>query len=85
MLQKYHHIKTKHVLGIAESRKYDKTVLKQRDKRGRCENTPTTLVVMEHDQIVQNDEEKAFSSEDEPEATTFYNIVLDEHKTPAEV
>ena len=60
------------------SEKHGMTVLalRAKAKRGRHENASSALVVMEHDQIVQNDEENALSSDDESGASN-YDIVLD--------
>ena len=66
----------KHVLGISASEKHEMTVLTPRAKRDLPKNTPSALVVVERYQIVQNDEENNFSSDDEHEAST-HNTVLD--------
>ena len=69
------------MLGISISEKYDMAVLTPRAKRGRPKNIPRAPVVMDHDAIVQNDEQATFSSEDESEAS-IYSIVLDEYEIP---
>ena len=74
----------KHVLGIAVDDKYDMAVLTPRAKRGRPKNKPRALVVMDHDAIVQYDEQATFSSDDESQGS-IYNIVLDGYDVPAEV
>ena len=60
------------------------TLLKPRAKRVRRKNMPSALVAMEHHQLVENDEEHAFSLDDEPEEIT-HDTVLDEHQSPDEV
>ena len=72
------------MLGIAIDEKHDMAVLTPRAKRGRPKNMPRALVVMEHDAIVQNDEQATFSSDDESQGS-IYNIVLDGYDVPAEV
>ena len=72
------------MLGADVSEKYAMTVLKPRAKRSQHKNTPRAIVVMQHDQIVQNDEENAFSSYDESKVS-INNALLNEFQTPAEV
>ena len=74
----------KHVLGIDADDKYDMAVLTPSGKRGRPKNMPRALAIVEHDAIVQNDEQVTFSSGDESQAST-HNIVLDGHGIEAEV
>ena len=64
------------MLGIATDEKHDMEVLIPRAKRVRPKNITRALVVIKHDEIVQNDEQATFSSHDESEAST-NNIVLD--------
>ena len=74
----------KHVLETSTDEKCDMAVLTSRAKRGHHKNVPRALVIVEHDEIVQNDEQATFSSHDESQGS-ICNIVLDEHDVPAEV
>ena len=72
------------MLGIDAGEKYDMAILISRAKRRLPKNAPRALVIMEHDAIVQNDEQATFSSDDESEAS-MHNIVLDEYEITAGV
>ena len=69
---------------IAASEKHGIPVLTPRAKRCRPKIVPRALVVMEHDEIVQIDEQVTFSSDDESQGSV-YNIVLDRCDVQAEV
>ena len=60
------------------SLEYDMKVLTPTPKRDRRKKLQSTLVVMEHDQIVQTEEENAVSSDDESK-TSVCGIAFDEH------
>ena len=54
------------------------SVLTPKPKRVRRKKLPSAFVVMEHDQIVQTEEENAVSSDDESK-NSVHDIVVDEH------
>ena len=74
----------KNAYGITIGIKYDMALLTSRAKRGRPKKTPRALVVMDHDAIVQNDEQVTFSSDDELQGS-IHNIVFDGCDVPVEV